>query len=476
METIGTDSLVNLIQDKTQRQVIPLPAQTTTWLQWYTGNVKDFHNYEVYNGVNDVKCRRRTLNMAKKVAEDWANLLLNEKTDIAYGNNAQQEELEELLQSVNFWQKGNQGVEATFALGNGAFIEGFDESNKIRLQFVNATKIYPLNFEQDKITECAFVNTSGLTTILQVHVRGVLKDNKFEYNDDGNYFIRTLKFVKKNLSDTGIGEQISDDWFDTKSKQAWFQMVKPNIANNIDVNSPMGISIFANALDSMQGVDLAYDGFCEEMRIGKARIFIDRRLVTVDADGEHYVFDVNDTGFYWTGGGDGTNQNKPVEFYAPALRTESYFAGINNSLNLLSAKTGFGENHYRFDENGIATATQVISQNSEMFRTIKKHEIILNDVLIDMCKALMYIHNTFIMSNYKFDENANLEVKFDDSIIEDKQTEMLNDRQDLASGVMSKVEYRMKWYNEDEATAKAKIDEIDAEKQTFFADAFSQEE
>ncbi len=465
----------NTIKDLTGRQVIALPEQTNIWLEWFTGDVKTFHHYEIYNGAKKIKCRRRTLNMAKKVAEDWANLLLNEKTSVAYGNEEQQEQLNELLSSVNFWQKGNQGIELAFALGNGAFVEGFDEDNNIRLQFVNATKIYPLNIEQDKITECAFINTNGLTTTVQIHIKGQLLEDGFLYDRNGNYFIRTLKYEKKLADDNSLGELVADDWFDTGSQQAWFQMVKPNIANNINVNSPMGISVFANALNSIEGVDLAYDGFCEEMRLGKARIFLDKRLVHIDENGEHYLFDVNDTGFYWIGGSDGTTQTKPVEFYAPALRTDSYFNGINNALNLLSAKTGFGENHYRFDENGIATATQVISQNSEMFRTIKKHEIILYDVLIDMVQALMYIHNTFITSDYKFNPDASLEIKFDDSIIEDKQTEMLNDRQDLASGVMSKVEYRMKWYNEDEATAKAKIDEIDAERQAVMGNFFSEE-
>ena len=131
----------NTIKDLTGRQVIALPEQTNIWLEWFTGDVKTFHHYEIYNGAKKIKCRRRTLNMAKKVAEDWANLLLNEKTSVAYGNEEQQEQLNELLSSVNFWQKGNQGIELAFALGNGAFVEGFDEDNNIRLQFVNATKI-----------------------------------------------------------------------------------------------------------------------------------------------------------------------------------------------------------------------------------------------------------------------------------------------------------------------------------------------
>ncbi len=59
-----------------------------------------------------------------------------------------------------------------------------------------------------------------------------------------------------------------------------------------------------------------------------------------------------------------------------ALRTQEHNTGIQDQLNLLSSKCGFGENHYRFDNGSLASATQVISENSTMFRTIKKHEII----------------------------------------------------------------------------------------------------
>lgn len=461
----------NIIKEVTGKKVITLPNYTDLWLEWFSGDVKNFHDYENYNGVKKIKSTRKTLNMAKKVAEDWANLLLNEKTDIAYGDDKQQQKLWDLLNSVNFWVKGNQGIELSFALGNGAFIESFDENKKVRLQFINAKKIYPITIDQDKITECAFVNTSSDLTIIQIHIKGHIEENKFIYNSNENYNIRTLIYKKYQQTDT-IGTLVSDETFDTKSNLAWFQMVKPNIANNIDVNSPLGISIFANALDSLQGVDLAYDGFCEEMRLGKIRVFLDKKLTHFDESGEYLLFDINETGFYWLGKDGG---QKPFEAYTPALRTEGYFNGINNALNLLSAKCGFGENHYRFDQNGISTATQVISQNSEMFRTLKKHEILLNDVIIGVCKALMYINNEFTNNEFKFDLNDNLEVKFDDSIIEDVETERARDRADVNLGVMSDVEYRMKWYNEDETTARQKIEEIKKEKQTNITNFFSEE-
>lgn len=52
------------------------------WKSWYQGDVKGFHNYTVQNGERQVKCRRYSLGMGKKLCEDWANLLMNEKVQI----------------------------------------------------------------------------------------------------------------------------------------------------------------------------------------------------------------------------------------------------------------------------------------------------------------------------------------------------------------------------------------------------------
>lgn len=52
------------------------------WEDWYQGYVKKFHRYNVYNGVKTVGKDRMSMQMAKRICEDWANLLLNEKVTI----------------------------------------------------------------------------------------------------------------------------------------------------------------------------------------------------------------------------------------------------------------------------------------------------------------------------------------------------------------------------------------------------------
>ena len=105
-----------VIESCTGKSVVSLPEYEDLWLEWYKGDVQKFHHYEMYNGDKTIQCQRKTLNMPKKISEDWANLLLNEKTDVVAGDATQQKKLWELLNKVNFWQKGNEGIEKTFAL------------------------------------------------------------------------------------------------------------------------------------------------------------------------------------------------------------------------------------------------------------------------------------------------------------------------------------------------------------------------
>ncbi len=48
-----------------------------------------------------------------------------------------------------------------------------------------------------------------------------------------------------------------------------------------------------------------------------------------------------------------------------------------------------------------------------------------------------------------------LYVDFEDSILTDADAQRERDRQDVRDGFMQKWEYRVKWYHEDEETAKA---------------------
>ena len=80
---------------------------------------------------------------------------------------------------------------------------------------------------------------------------------------------------------------------------------------------------------------------------------------------------------------------------------------------------------------------------------MKKHELVLEDALIDLVRAVIYAATNQVY-------NEEIIIDFDDSIIEDKTTEKQSDRNDVSLGAMSLEEYRSKWYETIEE-AKKKI-------------------
>ena len=78
------------------------------------------------------------MGMAKKICEDWANLLLNEKVAIQASD--YETRLTEILESNNFLVRANQLIEQSFALGTGALVE-YISGEDILIDYVRAEMI-----------------------------------------------------------------------------------------------------------------------------------------------------------------------------------------------------------------------------------------------------------------------------------------------------------------------------------------------
>ena len=275
--------------------------------------------------------------------------------------------------------------------------------------------------------------------------------------DNGNYVIenRIYRYDNEQLADEQLvnvkGFENIPPVVHTGSDKRQFVIDRPNIANNVNYLLPTGIAIYANAIDVLQGVDIAYDSYVNEFKLGKKRIMV-KPSAAQYLDGTP-AFDPDDVVFYVMP--EDTENGAVVTPIDMTLRTAEHNTGIQDQLNILSSKCGFGETYYRFDGGSVATATQVISENSTMFRTVKKMEIVLEQALVELCRILLRLGNT--ATNAGLNEDVEISIDFDDSIIEDKQTDFSRDMQLLSAGIMNDWEFRMKWMNEDEATAKAAL-------------------
>lgn len=442
-------------------------TQVDLWKSWYVGKVKGFHRYRSYNGHKWVNRDRASLGMGKKLCEDWANLLMNEKVKITLEGKKEQDFIDRILTENNFTVKANEMQEMKSALGTVAYIprvvgQPVSESGElvvgvasnIILDYVTVENIYPLAWQNGTIIECAFtslVTQDGHDFLyMQIHRK----------NEAGLYDIenRIFRYDNEVLADERLqavkGYEFIPPVIHTNSDKRQFVIDRLNIANNCNYSLPVGISVYANAIDVLRGVDIAYDRYLQEFENGGLLLLF--KMPAAKWEDNEPTFDDNDGRIYLLP--EDTQQGNVVDTVSPELRTQQLNIGLQDQLNILSSKCGFGENYYRFDNGSIATATQVISENSTMFRTIKKHEIILEQALVELCRILLRLGNTAM--NAGLNEDVEISIDFDDSIIEDKTADFARDMQLLNAGIMNDWEFRMKWMNEDEATAKAALPKV----------------
>lgn len=441
----------------------------TLWESWYRGKVRKFHSYYIYNGEKRVKMEKKSLQGAKKVSEDWADLLFNEKVAINLKKDKDTKALNRILKRNNGNVIINQGIEKSFAIGTGALVvsvqnieqeEGtnvLDVTNaRIKLEFVECKKIIPLTWENGKIIECAFVTTKykkGQTYIyIAMHV----------LNSQKNYVIKNYMFKGRYSSFAETSDEEKEGFiseFDTLNNIPWFSIITPNICNNIDSETPFGLSIYANALDTLMSLDNAYDGLDNEVVIGRRRTFVAEEMLRYDNGEGRMVFDPNDISVYRMP--KGFKKDSMIEHDDANLRTEQYINSVNYQLNILSSKVGFGQERYKFDGQAIQTATGVISENSDMFRTIKKHEQTLENSLATIVKAIAYASTTF--GNEVIDAEE-VTIDFDDSVIEDKGAEKTRAMQEVAQGLRSKESYILNYRNLNKQQAQKEMQKIQEEK------------
>ena len=430
-----------------------IATKMEVWKQWYKGCVDKFHKYKVYSGKKKLSMERKTLNLPAKVCQRWADVLLNEKVEINVADEYTQAKLNHLLKQVNFRVRGNNLLETAYALGGGFLIQYWD-GEKTNQKYVTQEFMYPITYDSGRLTEAAFASQKTIDGKTYVYLETHLKDPK-----TGLYVVDNalLKTNDAKLGDAGglveVNEQFYEEHgiipkWETMSATPLFQRIAPNVANRDDFNSPWGTSVFSGAVDIFASCDAIYDSFYKEFLLGKKRIFVTDGVANINyvKNGDEIdkveVFDPNDEVFYRIPDQEEVPPIQPVDM---ALRVGDHATAIQTQLNLLSQVVGFGSDGFKWDLGGVTTATQVISQNSEMFRTIKKHEAILEDAIIDMARGLLYVEAAF-GGDGAIKLDAEITVDFDDSIIEDTAEVKRQAMLELNVGLISKAEYYRQVY------------------------------
>ncbi len=335
------------------------------------------------------------------------------------------------------------------ALGTGAIVPYLD-NDVLRINYLNASNIVILKSNKREVIDVLFWSETKVLNGTELTINAHILD-------DTGYTIYNRKYFKRNNeSDYEKIDLGNLELIETKSFIPKFAMLYTPEVNNIDINSPYGISCYANAIDNIFSVDKAFDTLDNEIWLGRKRVYLTGKALkfNVNADGKMVpVFDPSDIAFYAVPGDD---DKEPIKESSFDLRIENLTAALQAQLNLYTSKVGLGHNYYKFKDGEVYVNTDnVISSNSDVYRKIKKQENIITKAITQLCYAiaeLVGIKGEFSVS-----------VFYDDSIIEDQEKIRLQAQSEYNSKLISKAQYYRDVYKLKDKEALAFAEQMNQE-------------
>ena len=139
-------------------------------------------------------------------------------------------------------------------------------------------------------------------------------------------------------------------------------------ANTIDPGSPLGLSVFANAVTELKAIDIAVSRKNTEVEDSKHITFVGQNLVQYAGNRQIQL------PRFVKGLGMGLNDNETssIHEHTPTLLTDQRIKDINFDLSMAGVKCGFSEGVFVMDgQTGMITATQVEADDRDTIQTIK---------------------------------------------------------------------------------------------------------
>ena len=390
-----------------------------------------------------------SLRLEQGICREFANVCLNEmETSVS------NEKLDEIYQSAIV--DLNENLQSGLALGS--FIIKPLGDNKV--EYVTAEKFIPISFDaRGRLIDVIFIETKKE------------KANSYYYRFERHKLEETgLLITNKayhSASNNTIGKQVAlstvEDWAKLPEQVFYPGVIKPDfgyyrnpIKNDID-NSFCGVSIFDSAIDLIKKTDTQFGRLDWEFESGERVVHVDitalQEQPTIGTNGKsRYTLPKLNKRLYRGLNLTAGNNEELYKEYSPEFRDESIINGLNAYLRRIEFNTSLSYGDLSDAQIIEKTATEMKIAKKRKYNMVTAIQNNLKECLDDLVYALAF-YNALSKSGYNFICN------FKDSILVDEETDRQQDRQDVAMGVMQLWEYRVKWYGETEAEAKAMIPE-----------------
>lgn len=432
-----------------------------TWRSLYKGFHKDIHEFHYEHMGKSCQRNLATLNMPKVVSQEMAMMIFNERCKISVSDESYNDYIQYVFKENKFYSNFQQQLEYMFAQG-GMVVKPYVAHGEVKFAYATADTFLPISWDNIRITEGVFVSEFTKRGKFYTHLEWHVRDGEY-------YVIKNQLFESATGVDIGLEVSLAlmSDTLETEVRltnvtRPLFAYMKPNVANNIDMTLPLGVSIFANAYDTLKSLDIAFDSFQREFRLGRKRIIVPTSAIQARPDlktgAMKTYFDTNDEVYEAMDYSmDGTGSQ--IQEINSTLRIQEHVDAINAQLNILSMQIGMSSGSFSFDAaGGLKTATEVVSEQSKTFKTKQSHENIIEQGITDLIDCIGVISQLYGLYNPPTEYDVT--VTFDDSIAQDRTADINEQVLLISSGLQSKLDAIMKLHGLAEPEALQLLERI----------------
>lgn len=359
------------------------------------------------------------------------------------------------LQIANTW--GNLRNLTEFAVAKGGMVfKPYIEGENIVVDCVHADRFYPTAFDSNGIvTGGIFVaqKTIGKTIYTRLE--------RHEYKD-GVHIIRQQAYESNTLGMLGSSCSLASvpEWASIQP-ETWIRNVNQPLfvywgmpfANNIDDTSPLGVSVYNRAIETIEQLDRQYSRLIWEFEGGELAVHASANMFRPKQGGrpgevelpkgKNRLYRVLDEGI--------SEQQNFFETYAPAFRDASLLNGFNALLRQVEQQCGLAHGTLSDPESVAKTATEIVSSKQESYSTIADIQKSLENALNRLIASI-----DILATAGKLAPAGTYQVAFtwDDSIVTDKEAKRQQYWQYVSSGKFPFWAYLVKFEGYTEAEAK----------------------
>lgn len=446
------------------------------WKFLYRGFYKPWHLIKAPTIADpDHERNLAYMNMSAAICAEIAGMVWTDQCEVSVSLNGYEGEddplhdfVNEVLKDNNFYTKMIESIEQAAALGGHA-IKAWHEvkhdregneipgTDRIKLGFAMADQFVPTAWDNTGVEDAIFVSRQAkggyYYTLLEWH-----------FWDGLTYKIRN-ELYRAEMQKNGVGADQDilgfryplaalypqlDEESEIQTEYSLFTYFRTPKANNIDDNSPLGISMYANSMDTLHAIDICFDSFIREFRLGKKRIIVPARTIrhVIDPVSGKTVryFDATDETYEALSTDD--PDSLKIQDNSVSLRVTEHVEAMNALLNLLCLQVGLSFGTFSFDAHGgLKTATEVVSENSKTYKTIKNFQNQIVPAIEKTVRAIIEVASMYDMTyngqsirNLR-DTGYEIKVTMDDGITQDRQTNINEGITLVGAGLMSKYTF-----------------------------------